>query len=81
MARYKERGEIYVKEQNCENFVTVLVSPQSYIPMNHGFDLILTYDEIKNWFDEQKDKRSAYKALVLESAIERKRRGYLRFQG
>ena len=78
--RYRERGEAYVKEQNCENFMTVLVSPKSYIPIDHGFDLTLTYEEIKNWFVEQKDKRSSYKALVLESAIERKRRGYQRIR-
>ncbi len=78
--RYKERGEIYVKEKDCSSFITVLIAPQSYINLNHGFDFTISYEAIKNWFELQATKRSAFKAMMLDSAIERKRRGYQRIR-
>lgn len=78
--RYRERGQIYKREKDCSDFVTVLFAPQSYIRLDHGFDYSISYETIKDWFELQKDKRSLYKAMMLDCAIERKRRGYQRIK-
>lgn len=78
--RYKERGQIYKREKDCSDFVTVLFAPQSYISLNHGFDYSISYETVKDWLELQKDKRSLYKAMMLDCAIERKRRGYQRIR-
>lgn len=78
--RYRERGQIYIREKDCSDFVTVLIAPQNYIKLNHGFDFSISYETIKDWFEIQNDKRSAYKVMMLECAIERKRRGYQRIR-
>lgn len=78
--RYCERGEVYKLEKACHDFATVLIAPESYLQNSHGFDLTISYEKLKNWFVRQKSDRANYKAEVLNSAIERKRRGYQRIK-
>jgi len=76
--RYKQRGERYIKDKECNNFSTVLVAPKKYIKDNADFDFVIEYEQIKDWFLKQKDlkERAKYKIEVLNTAIEKSRRGY-----
>ena len=78
--RYRERGEFYVKNDRCSQFVTALIAPKSYISLDLGFDKYLTYEHIRDWFRRRGDRRSEYKAMVLDCAIEKNRRGYQRIR-
>lgn len=78
--RYRERGAVYKSEKACDDFATVLIAPQSYLKSDQGFDLNLSYETIKSWYEKQNTSRAAYKALLLETAIERRRRGYQRIK-
>jgi len=76
--RYKNRGEEYVREGECEDFKTILVAPKAYITNEECFDYIIEYEKIKDWYIKQKSlrERGRYKAGLLKLAIEKSRRGY-----
>ncbi|MBS9525944.1 hypothetical protein KI659_18125 [Litoribacter alkaliphilus] len=77
--RYRQRGEVSVRDGVCSRYFTILVAPQRYLDGKGGFDFTLSYEAIENWFLDQGElgARGKYKAKVLKSAIEKQRRGYV----
>ena len=77
-ARYRQRGQIKKENGECESFYTVLLAPQKYMNGNEQFDFCITYEAIRAWFLQQTNlgSRAQYKAVLIEIAIEKLRRGY-----
>ena len=73
--RYYERWKILVEREVCNDFTTVLVSP-SWYGNALDFDYYISYEKILEYFQAKWDKRSEYKANILDCAIERRRRWY-----
>lgn len=76
--RYRLRGSKSKEKGDCEDYVTILFAPKSYLKGNTEFDFTLPYESVKEWYDKSNSlgKRGSYKALILESAIKKWRRGY-----
>jgi biotin-(acetyl-CoA carboxylase) ligase len=77
--RYKERAIKYLEEKDYYLAKTVLIAPQNYIDNtceNVDFDYYVSYENIRDWFELQKDKRSIYKQNIINLAINKERRGY-----
>jgi hypothetical protein len=76
--RYAERGAAYVEARSCDRILTVLVAPDAYSQGLEGFDARLSYEAIREWFDNRSaaDARAKYKLHLLEVAIERGASGW-----
>lgn len=79
--RYRSRGFTYVNRGDCKICVNVLIAPRRYFgPKNlpKGFDAIVSYEEIREWFIEQDNlgERLRYKLALLDAAIEKGTLGY-----
>jgi len=78
--RYRERGEAYVKRQECETVRTILVAPAAYSGdgTSKGFDAFVSYEAIAEWFASRVDlgPRVEYKQTILRAAIEKAVHGY-----
>lgn len=80
-ARYHERGDDYVAKGRCARYRTVIVAPSVYFGRtdeHKGFGHRLTYEALVQWFEAAADlgDRRVYKALMLQSAIEKAVYGY-----
>jgi len=78
-ARYRERGESYVKEGLCAAFRTVLVAPDRYLggsEATRGYDARVPYEAIMAWFEEsgRESRRMHYKKKVFVAALKRAER-------
>jgi hypothetical protein len=75
--RYKERGQNYLRAGSCEEFRTVLIAPTTYLlrePGTHGFDVILSYEAVVDWFTQANlGARAFYKMALLKTAISKVR--------
>lgn len=78
--RYKERGEKYRQQTPVDEFLTVLIAPQSYIRDDHRrkYDAALPYEQILEWFTEQEGARSAFKERVFDEAIALSEKRYIK---
>lgn len=78
--RYRERGETYKGRGECDSYITVLVAPEIYLGGSglKGFDKVVSYEMIQDWFAGQKTlgRRSQYKQLILDQAIQKAVHGY-----
>ena len=79
--RYKARGTTYVEQGHCHECWSVLAAPQRYFGLdnsNKGFDAPISYEEIKEWFDEheQLGARAKYKSALLQAGIQKGVYGY-----
>lgn len=79
--RYRARGIRGVKSGRWDCFSTCVVAPERYLASSkhsQGYDVEVAYEEVLAFFAEQgsEDRRSAYKAELLNEAIEQNRRGY-----
>lgn len=79
--RYRERADDFCRNGLVQAAVTLLFAPSCYIgedPENHGFDVTLTYEELRDWIAarQEPDGRSLYKQMLLQAAIEKSSRGY-----
>lgn len=78
-ARYRRRGEEGCKEAFWQRFVTCILAPQRYLQANveaRDYDLRVSYEEIRDWFEGQNSNRYQFRSYVLDQAIEQNRRGY-----
>jgi hypothetical protein len=71
--RYRERGEAG-KGKEWDKYWTCLVAPSSYLKPRHGFDAAVTLEQIREWLALAEPKRHAFKALVIDQAIEKAQR-------
>lgn len=79
--RYRLRGNVGVNECKWRAFRTCIIAPQKYLAGTANvaeYDARLSYESIRGWFSQSEpiDHRSAYKARMLDEAIEQNRRGY-----
>jgi hypothetical protein len=80
--RYRKRGESYVRRGKCGEYLTVLVAPTDYVSDSNegcGFDKVVTYEEVAEWFDEfgPSGQRTEYKVHLLRTAIKKGVEGYV----
>lgn len=78
LARYRERGRMYVDRGDCARAFVVLVAPEVY---SHGaaaeVDGFVSYEDIQTWLAaEEGDNRAAYKLQLLHAALNKSRLGY-----
>lgn len=79
--RYQQRGRLGVEEGSWKNFRTCMTAPQAYLKVTADaarYDTQLSYESMRDWLRHSApdDARSAYKARMLQEAIEQNRRGY-----
>lgn len=77
--RYNLRKENFLKNNEKCFVYSVLIAPEKYIN-NHNesndFDICITYEEIMEYFNNNKTDRFQYRSMILNLAIEQSRRGY-----
>lgn len=71
--RYAERAQAYLARRECEHVVTVVIAPRSYADSVKGFDRKITYEAVREWFENAAtgDSRSLYKLHLLDAAVAR----------
>jgi hypothetical protein len=70
--RYTKAGDHYVNKLECNEFLTVLVAPKSYLAEStHGFHKTIELEEILKWFQSDPSPRNRYKASLLRSIIDK----------
>lgn len=79
--RYKQRGQKGISEGYWERFITCVIAPKRYLQSsmhNQVYDVEIPYENVAVYFSEsgQDSERLAYKAAVIQEAIEQNRRGY-----
>lgn len=80
-ARYRQRGESGTREARWEQFKTCAVAPQRYLDSSKhdkNYDVEISYEELSSYFTVggSENLRGAYKASIIQEAIEQNRRGY-----
>ncbi|WP_255152197.1 hypothetical protein [Halorarius halobius] len=70
-ARYSERAAKYVQLGEADQAYTCIVAPEHYLDQEivAKYDKHVTYEAIRDWFDEQEGVRAQFKVSVLEAAI------------
>jgi hypothetical protein len=76
--RYSERGRAYIDAGSCERVLTLLIAPAGYSAGSDGFDVRLSYEDLREWFHSRTfgDPRAMYKLQLLDRAIERGASGW-----
>lgn len=73
--RYKQKGEVYLRQNECDDYQIILVAPESYGYNKDALDIDgrILYDDLVEWFE--KDSKSVlrrnYKLYLLEKALEK----------
>jgi len=79
-SRYRLRGDAGIEKNWWHQYRTCIVAPQAYLDVNSEvelYDVRISYESIKEWFGTKTgDRRSKYKAKIIEFAIEQNKRGY-----
>ncbi|WP_027996865.1 PD-(D/E)XK nuclease family protein [Simplicispira psychrophila] len=78
-ARYGKRGAEGCDKGLWQSFVTCIVAPSSYVTTNaeaQNYDVRISYEQLQDWFSNEKTQRAEYRAYILSEAIEQNRRGY-----
>jgi hypothetical protein len=83
--RYRERGDDGVKRGYWDSYLTCITAGRAYLeetPETRLYDKHVTHQAIRSWFEAEAgtSKRAEYKVAVLTAAIERSRRGYVKFE-
>jgi len=78
--RYRQRGQDGVRTGRWDEFRTCIMAPAAYLTSRtseSGYDAKLSYESIQNALRalNPDSKRREYKAMILQSAIEKQRRG------
>lgn len=78
-ARYRLRGQAGINAGNWQSFSNCIIAPKRYLAQNSEarlYDVGLSYEEIRDWFEAEGLERSRYRANVFDEAIQQNRRGY-----
>jgi len=70
--RYRNRGKAGKNDGLWDSFLTVLVAPQAYIPIAHGFDAAISFERIKDWLCLSDPARREFKLRRIDEAISKK---------
>src|SRR5450432_2642067 len=60
--RYQKRGEQYILENKCEKYFSILFAPKQYAEGQNDFEKYITYEDLKNYFEFDGNKRQLFKA-------------------
>ncbi len=78
-SRYHKRGCEGIKKGDYQAYKTFIVAPQRYLDNNaeaSRYDYQVPYEACLAYFTSQSDRRSLFKAQLMEQAIEKQKRGY-----
>lgn len=78
LERYQKRGEKALAG-DWDAFVTGLFAPEAYLEgtdRTETIDGVVSYEAVREWFQDQASPRANFKSDMLTDAIEQKRRGY-----
>lgn len=78
LQRYNHRGQKAL-EKDWDGFMTSLVAPENYHiddDRKEPLDALVTYEALRDWFEQQNSERASFKARILTDAIKQQRRGY-----
>ncbi len=70
--RYRNRGIAGKDAGLWDSFLTVLVAPQAYIPIAHGFDAAVPFERIKDWVCPSDPTRGEFTLRRIDEAISKK---------
>lgn len=70
-ARYSERASKYVSIGEVDRAVTCLFAPEHYLDkeIEDKYDIFVTYESVRDWFDKHDNPRAQFKTAVLDAAI------------
>jgi hypothetical protein len=72
--RYVWRGERYVEKNICNEFRTVLISPEGYVSRDSAnYQVHVSYESLKAWFGSREGERSKFITSIFEAAIHKSR--------
>lgn len=78
--RYNQRGEAYLRQNECDDYKIILVAPESYGYSKDELDIDarILYEDLTAWFEENADSvlRRNFKVYLLEKALEKATHGY-----
>lgn len=77
--RYVNRGEEGCKDKSWKEYITCIVAPEKYLRGNSEAQIYhtsISYEQLREWFEQVNCARSLYRAFVLNEAIDQNRRGY-----
>jgi hypothetical protein len=79
--RYGLRGKNGIDEGSWDRFRTCMIAPRAYLERTcdaAGYEVRLSYESIRDWFQRPgvTDERHAYRARMVQEAIEQNRRGF-----
>ena len=78
-ARYVLRGNKGVVDGEYDSYYIFIVAPQDYLEKNEKakeYPNSVSYEEIRDYFENLKDTRSSFKLAQLNQAIEKQKSGY-----
>lgn len=78
-SRYGKRGAEGCDKGLWQSFVTCIVAPVRYLTTNaeaQSYGVLISYEQLQDWFSNEKTQRAEYRAYILSEAIEQNRRGY-----
>ena len=74
--RYQLRGGQYKLESKCTEYFPILFAPKQYAEGQNDFEKYITYEDLRDYFEFDGNRRQLYKASLLNIAIEKSKRGY-----
>ncbi len=78
--RYRLRGGAGIEDGSWHKFRTCIMAPKAYMEARvhaESYDICISYESIRDWFQQWgSDARSAYRARLMQEAIDQSRRGY-----
>lgn len=77
-SRYHVRGERSVSRGDVDSYVTAICAPTDYLEQlstQSEYQYRISYEEISGWFQQLQGTRSDWKRLLLDEAVEQRRRG------
>ncbi|SFC87445.1 PD-(D/E)XK nuclease superfamily protein [Flexibacter flexilis DSM 6793] len=75
-ARYEKRGLKYLQSNECDAFFCILIAPQKYISNQSDFEICFSYENLMQLIASEATPRAAFRANLVQIAIEKSRRGY-----
>jgi len=78
-SRYSLRGDKGIQDGDYDNYYVFIVAPRQYLDINEKakeYPNRVSYEELKEYFEELDDTRSSFKLAQLNLAIEKQKNGY-----